>query len=83
MKKFHDNPKLLKSENDPGGGKRAWWEVADEEAIMLKFKAGTTVEKMTQIAQEKLDELKQRDLLESQLQLLEQQAQEIRDQLGV
>lgn len=83
MKKYNDKVKLIKSENDASGGKRSWWEVSDDEAIMLKFPPSTTVAKMTEIADAKLTELKYIDSLQTQLEQLEQQAQAIKEELGI
>lgn len=83
MKQYHDKVKFLKSENDPSGARRAWFEVADSEAIMLKFPAGTTTAKMTEIADAELAKIKERDKLLDQLQTLEEEAQQLKEQLGI
>lgn len=83
MKKYNDKVKFIKSENDPSGGRRAWFEVSESEAIMLKFPAGTTTAKMTEIADAELAKMKEREEMLDQLQTLEEQAQQLKQQLGI
>lgn len=83
MKQYHDKVKFIKSENDPSGARRAWFEVSESEAIMLKFPAGTTTAKMTEIADAELGKMKEREQMLDQLQALEEQAQQLKEQLGI
>jgi len=81
-KEYFEHPKKIRTENDVAGFKRAWFEVADGEAVILKFKAGTKDADIDAAAEVELQKLKARQTLEEQLAALEAEAEAIRQQLG-
>jgi hypothetical protein len=73
--------RTIRVENDQAGFKRAWVEVADGEAIMLKFPASTTPAQIEAAAAAKLQALKDKQALEDELAALEAEAEALRQQL--
>jgi hypothetical protein len=80
-KPYFETHRIIKFENDPAGKKRVWVEVAEGEALMLKFKAGTKADEIEAAAAAKLQALKDRQALEDELAALEAEAELLRQQL--
>lgn len=80
-KQYFEKYKTIRVEVDEAGFRRAWIEVAEGEALMLKFKAGTKASEIEAVATAKLQALKDRQALEDELAALEAEAEALRQQL--
>lgn len=82
-KQYFNKPNILKSEIDMAGKRRIWVEMAEGEALMFKLPGNTKVTEIQSFVEAELQKLKDRQLLEEQIEQLEEQATLLKQQLGI
>jgi ABC-type iron transport system FetAB ATPase subunit len=81
-KPYFESHKPIRTEAAAAGFKRVWFEVAQDEVQMIKVPSGLSASEITEKCVAKLQELKDRRVLEDELEALEAQAEALRQQLG-
>lgn len=82
-KQYFNKPNILKSEIDPAGKRRIWVEMAEGEALMFKLPGNIKATEIQSFVEAELQKLKDRQLLEEQIEQLEEQSALLKQQLGI
>ncbi len=81
--KYLDTPEIKNQETDAAGKKRVWVQVSDDRAVMVKLPGNAKKGDIDSAAAKALQDLKERQAQETELEELEAAAAALRIELGM